>query len=268
MKYDVIAWGDSWGTPGWYPQLSNNLQEHYTKQYHTNNILREEYKFLLLDMAKSLNSNTGSQEHMIQMYHNTKELPPHITDREIETDYVLWYFTELGRNFDRDQPWNYEESIGSATRDIINVTKECLSLLSNPKIIIIECLGSPTPEIIDELPVLEVIPWRQKLLNFDDEMCALRLFSETQTRMDPQNTDSFFKRNQIVKMSERDRQMYDKARDWFPDGSHPGDRAHFSLARRVSFILANDMGGGELDWHSWEGPKEPVSDRWNDAIEW
>ena len=267
MKYDVIAWGDSWGTPGWYPQLPDDLQEHYTKEYHTNNILREQYNFLILNMAKNLNSNTGSQEQLLKMYNNS-ELPDDISDRDIKADYILWYFTELGRSFHREEPWNYEESIASSSTHIIDTTKECLGLLGNPKIILIECLGSPTTDIVEELPIIEVVPWRQRLLNFDGEMCALRLFSETQTRMDPQNTDSFFKRNQIVKMSERDRQMYDKARNWFPNGSHPGDRAHFSLAHRISFILANHMSEYPLDWDSWSKPKSSATDRWNDALIW
>jgi len=268
MKYDIIVWGDSWGTPGWYSTLPKELQSKYTRDYHTNHILRDQYSLLLLDMAKSLNSNTGSQDLLMQMINNKAALPPDITDRNIECEYVLWYFTEIGRNFNRNDPWTYDEAISHASYEIITKTQECLKLIGNPKIILIECLGSPTNEIIDELPIIKTIPWRQKLLDYDREMCALRIFSETYKRMDPNNADSFFKRNQIVKMSERDRQMYDNARDWFPDGSHPGDRAHFILARRVSFILASEMNPSELDWNSWAEPEIPVSDRWADKIIW
>lgn len=268
MKYDIITWGDSWGTPSWYTKLSESLKSHYDKYYHANYILRDQYSFTLLDMARPQHSNTGSQELLLEMIDNNTILPPDIEDRNIQCEYVLWYFTELGRNFHRENPWNYDESIEVANKEIIEKTQMCLNIIGQPKIILIECLGSPTDLILQSLPIQAVIPWRQRMLNYDGEMCALRLFSETQTRLDKHNHDSFFRRNQIVKMSERDRQMYDKARDWFPDGSHPGNRAHFSLARRISFILAGLMDPNELDWNSWAEPDLPVDDIWGDDIKW
>ena len=268
MKYDVIAWGDSWATPSWYSKLPKSLEQNYNKYYHTNYILRDQYSLTLLEMARESHSNTGSQDLLLGMIDNTAILPPDIEDRNIKCDYVLWYFTELGRNFNRDSSWTYEESIEFATKEIIQRTQTCLDVLGSPKIILIECLGSPTKEILQSLPIHGIIPWRQKMLNFDKEMCALRMFSESHERLDKNNHDSFFKRNQIVKMSERDRQMYNHAREWFPDGSHPGNRAHFSLARRASFTLASIIDPLELDWNSWAEPDLPVDDLWGDTIIW
>ena len=48
MKYDIITWGDSWGTPSWYTKLSESQKPNYDKYYHANYILRDQYSFTLL----------------------------------------------------------------------------------------------------------------------------------------------------------------------------------------------------------------------------
>lgn len=222
----MLVIGDSWGAP---PDTDQEIQGRYTAQGHISSRLR--------DLGYMVENRAIRGAGNLESWQQARKFTT------AEMDWCLWFHTELGRDWFREQhphKWHWETKIQQVSRRVYAEIREHLDYLRPKKgLILVE--GQTTrqlPWFYEYLqPQILIEDWRSELLG---QRCDVnQIFGEliSQPRFLDSCLDSAELKNQWLDQTTAALDMMAQHPDLFPDRCHPGDYAMAELTLRLKKII-------------------------------